>query len=333
MRRRTGRYRDVFIAVALFPTRRDDGRDQPSPPQTSASERLPRRHAGSALLLLAAASISCGIIAAKRAYAEGADPRGLLAIRLVVAAPLLALLIPWAIRRRNPVMGLAPLLTAAAAGAVLWIAYRAELEGLARLPAGLLVLLLVTTPAWVAAFRWLGFQQAPTRIEGTAILVVIAGVAIMVNPIQSSLDPTGVLAGLVSAVTFALFVLILDQNRSVPAEVGFPVAMIGATALMLVTDPTAIGPIVGNDAVLGLGLIVGASAAAWAALFAIGLHETSAVTAATVTAVEPVFVAVLAFILLGEQLSAREIAGGIVVLAGIVMAAVGPRQATVGPIG
>jgi len=288
---------------------------------------LGRRNAGLAILLLAAASISCGTIAVKYAYAAGAEPRGLLAVRLVIAAPLLALMIPWATRGR-PSIGVGPLGVAAASGAVLWVGYRAELEGLARLPAGLLVLLLVTAPAWVAIFKWLGWGRAPTRTESLAILAVIAGVAIMVNPLQSSLAPLGVLGGLGSAVCFSVLLLVLEQNRTVPAELGFPVAMISATALLFGTDPTAIFRILGNAHVIPLGALVGISAAAWAALVAVGLRETDAVTAATVTAVEPVFVAVLAFVLLGEGLNAREIAGGTVVIAGIVMAGAGVASAT-----
>jgi DME family drug/metabolite transporter len=183
------------------------------------------------------------------------------------------------------------------------------------------VLFLVTTPIWVAAFRWLGLKRAPTGIEAVAIVLVVVGVAIMVNPTQSSLDLLGVLGGLLSSIAFGLFVFILDQNRAVPPELGFPLGMIGAAALLLVSAPTASATILGDGDVIWLGVVVGVSAAAWSVCFAAGLRETDAVTAATVSAVEPVFVAVLAFLILGEQLSAREIVGGVVVLIGILTAA------------
>jgi drug/metabolite transporter (DMT)-like permease len=59
----------------------------------------------------------------------------------------------------------------------------------------------------------------------------------------------------------------------------------------------------------------------WAVLAVIGLGRTSAVTAATVSAAEPVFVAVLAFFVLGERLSVRQLVGGALVVVGIVLAA------------
>lgn len=276
------------------------------------------------MLLLAAAAISGGVVAAKQAYAEGAAPIGLVAIRLVVAAPLLTLVIPGAVRRRTRPLSAGPLLVASAAGAIVWVAYRAELEGLARLPAGVLVLLLVTTPVWVATFTWIGSRRLPTGRGRLAILAVILGVAIMVGPLQNSPSVGGVAAGLLSAVSFALFVVVLEQNRSVPPELGLPLGIIGASACLLLTTPEALVPILRDRDLLVLGAVVGVSAAAWAALFAVGLRETSAVTAATVTAIEPVFVAMLAFLVLGERLGPRELIGGLVVLAGTWTAATSP---------
>jgi drug/metabolite transporter (DMT)-like permease len=64
-------------------------------------------------------------------------------------------------------------------------------------------------------------------------------------------------------------------------------------------------------------LAIGATTAIWAVLVGFGLQATDSVTAAIVVGVEPVLVAVLAFVLLGEDLSARELVGGLILLAAL----------------
>ena len=113
-------------------------------------------------LVLGATSISLGVIAVKQGYAGGSDPQSLNAARLLVAAPCVALALPFLLRAGRPI-GVRGALFAIAAGGLIWFASRAELEGLARLPAGMLALLLATAPVWVAAFDWIGLGGSPAE--------------------------------------------------------------------------------------------------------------------------------------------------------------------------
>jgi drug/metabolite transporter (DMT)-like permease len=271
--------------------------------------------AGFMALVLAATSISLGVIAVKHGYAEGADPESVLAARLLVAAPLVVLALPFLLSGPGRV-GLGALAAAVASGALIWLSVRAELEGLARLPAGALALVLATAPVFVTLLDWIAVGRVPSRFDRGAMLAIVGGVAVMAAPVGSAVNLLGVLAGLVSAMGFAGFLFLVGRNPRVAAAQAFPLGMIGAGLMVAVTDPTAV-TVLGSGLPAWLVLSLGASGAGWALLLGIGLGATNAVTAALVVAVEPVVVTVLAYLILGEGLAARQIAGGLIVVAAL----------------
>lgn len=283
--------------------------------------RRARGRWGIAALLLGTTCIALGVIAGKEAYGDGAAPQDLLRARLLVATAFILPLLPWAIRSEVRQRKLGSLAVATGAGVSLWLASRAEFEGLARLPAGMLVVVLATAPVWVAVLGWIGAGRVPTTLERVALTAVVGGIAIMAMPLGSSVDPLGVLFGLASAICFAVFVLVMERNREVPAATGFMLGMTGAAIALLATEPAAVGRLAAEDMSLPLILVLGASAAGWTLLVGFGLEATDAITTAVFVAIEPLLVSVLAFLILGEELSLREIAGGLVVLLGLTAAA------------
>ena len=271
--------------------------------------------AGFMALVLAATSISLGVIAVKHGYAEGADAESVLAARLLVAAPLVVLALPFLLSGPGRV-SLGALAAAVASGALIWLSVRAELEGLARLPAGALALVLATAPVFVTLLDWITVGRVPSRFDCGAMLAIVAGVAVMAAPVGSAVSLLGVLAGLVSAMGFAGFLFLVGRNPRVAAAQAFPLGMIGAGLIVVITDPTAVTGL-GAGLPAWLVLSLGASGAGWALLLGVGLAATNAVTAALVVAVEPVLVTVLAYLILAEGLAARQIAGGVIVVAAL----------------
>ena len=265
-------------------------------------------------LVAGAVSISLGVIVSKQALSDGADAHGVLFARMTVGALLVAPVMPWAVRAGGQRVAWRPVAIGAAAGVALCLGGRSELEGLARLPAGTLVVLLATIPVWVTAVTWLGFGRVPTRLERIAIATVVAGVAIMALPVGSAIDPVGVVFGILAALCFTAFLAVLERNRAVPAARGFLLGLAGSGLLLLVTTPGTAGDLANGELSFPLILAAGATTAVWALLVGFGLQATDSVTAAIVVGVEPVVVAVLAFVLLGEGLSPREIVGGLIVL-------------------
>jgi drug/metabolite transporter (DMT)-like permease len=272
---------------------------------------------GLVALVLGTMAIALAVIASKQAFAEGADARTILAARLVLAALLVTPVVFASMRGGGSRLGVAGVVVGICAGATLWVGGRTELEGLARLPAGTLVLLLATVPVWVAALGFLGIGRTPTPTERGALVAVVAGVAIMAVPVGAAIDPAGVAFGLITAMSFTAFLLILDRNRTVPQADGFLLGVMGAALFFAVTDPATVRDLATGPLGLPLILALGAATAFWAVLVGIGLQATDVVTAAIVVDLEPVLVAVLAFVLLDEGLSAREIVGGLVVLAAL----------------
>jgi drug/metabolite transporter (DMT)-like permease len=248
--------------------------------------------AGFGALLLAATSISLGVIAVKHGYASGADPEAVLAARLLVAAPLAALALPFLLRR-GPRLPPRALAGSVAAGVLMWIGVRGVVEGLARLPAGALALVLATAPVFVVLIDWALTRRVPSRFDRGTIVAIALGVAIMAAPVGSSVSLLGVLGGLVSALAFATFLTVIDRAR-VPVAAALPLGMIGAGLTVLITDPSA-APGLADELPLWLVAVLG-------------------VTAALVVACEPGRVTVLAVLILGEGHAGRQVVGGLVVV-------------------
>jgi drug/metabolite transporter (DMT)-like permease len=285
-----------------------------------------RPSAGLAALLAGATSISLGVIAVKHGYAEGSNPQSLLTARLLIAAPVCALALPFLLRGRGRRLGWRPVAVALAAGTLVWLSTRAELEGLARLPAGMLTVLLATAPMWVAVLGWVDARRLPTLVEGVAMVGIVCGVAVMAAPVGDTVSLLGVLGGLGSAVGFACFLLVIERNHDVAPREAFPLGIIGAAIALVITDPGAAGDL-GEGMPLWLTLALGFSIAGWALLVGVGLGATDSITAAIGVGAEPVLVAVLAYVILGEALTARQLAGGVLVVAALAAVALQTARA------
>ena len=273
-----------------------------------------QRRRGLAALLLGAISISLGVIAAKEAYRQGAGPVEVTAARLLVAAPILVAILPFVVRARYGAVGVKPVVVAVAGGAALWLGSLTELEGLERIPAGMLVLLLATAPAWLALYAWVATGELPAPVDRFALMGVLAGIAVMSVPLGSSVDGAGVLFGLASAICFVAFLLLLERIPGLTAATAFPLGIVGAALCVLATDPGAVPELLDGAVSAPLALAMGGSAAGWAVLVGFGFAATNPLTGALIITVEPVLVALLAFLILGEGLSAREVMGGVIVL-------------------
>lgn len=276
---------------------------------------------GVTALVLGAVSIAVSVVAAKQALVDGVSTDTVLAARLLLAAPVLLLIAAPMIRAAGPRPSAGPIAIGLGAGVTLWLGGRAEFEGLARLPAGMLVVVLATAPVWVAFIGWLVWRRRITRMDVFALVALVGGVTIMAAPVGASVDALGLLFGVSSAISFALFLTILERNESVSAMLGLVLGMIGAAIAFVLADPGTVGGLVENlDN--GLLLTIGAAGVLWTLFVGRGLGATNSVTAAIVVASEPLFAASLAFFLLSESLAARELLGGAVVLLALAAVAI-----------
>jgi drug/metabolite transporter (DMT)-like permease len=261
----------------------------------------------------------------RAAYDHGAEASSLVVVRFAGTGLLFCLALPWLLARAPRPLPWRGLALAAIAGLTLLVGARSEFEGLARLPAAVLVLLLFVAPIWVALIERVVWRRPVSRAVVGAIFLVVVGVTTMVAPWTADLDLLGVCFGLVGSVALASFFLLMERSQATAStSLGICTALVVAGVVSVLMNPGALTRDLGDPGVLPYAAGVSAALAAWGLLACVGLNATSAVTAAIVSAAEPVFVALFAFLLLGESLTPREIGGGAIVMAGVLLGSLGP---------
>lgn len=297
-----------------------------------------------AVIFMVTAGACWGLAAvmAKTAFDRGVSPVRMAEARVLVALVVLATLLAW---RRPDLLrlprGSRPALLAfglsvAAVNATYYIA-------IDRLPVGVAISLQYTAPvlllAWVAITAR---NRSPGRVVWIAAALTLGG-AVLVSRAYGGLgrvDGIGLLAAVGSAVTFAtyLFSAGLAGRRVHQATVlfwGFVIATLAWSVLApwwsWPYEKLADAGV--TLSVLGVG-IVGTLIPFFLAVGA--LRVLPPATAGIAATVEPPFAAGFAWLFLGQHLSLVQIAGGLLVLAGVALAqrttAVMPEAIAVEPV-
>jgi drug/metabolite transporter (DMT)-like permease len=209
-----------------------------------------------------------------------------------------------------------------AGGVLLALTIFMTIEGIDRLPVGIFVVLIFAAPVWVAVYDVTVRGHALTGGVIASLAAVLLGLTIMVDPLSLSLDLVGIVYGLVASIMSAALFLILDSAQAAhgvrPAtESVLLVSAVVAIGIALAVDPGSLAP--SNDAPEAA--VAGLSVGAWCLLFVIGLEKTSPLLAAIVCSLEPVAVAAAAYAYFGEKLALHELAGGAILLLGVLLAA------------
>jgi drug/metabolite transporter (DMT)-like permease len=285
-----------------------------------------------AMIVTAGACWGLAAVIAKIAFDRGVPPVRMAEARVIVALTFLFAVLAW--RRRDllrPPPGSIPVLVAfglfvAGVNASYYIA-------IDRLPVGVAISLQYTAPTLLLgtiAFRRRRRGRDGDGFGGAAWIAAactLAG-AILVSRAYAGLhgvSASGVLAGVASAVFFALYLLGADRagRRRVPPATLLLWGFVFATLAWGVASPLWSWPwgkladVHVALAVMGVGL-QGTLLPFFLAVTAIPvLTPALAGIAATV---EPPFAAGFAWILLGQHLGLVQVAGGILVLLGVALA-------------
>jgi drug/metabolite transporter (DMT)-like permease len=195
-----------------------------------------------------------------------------------------------------------------------------------RTSAATAVLLGNNAPVFVGLGTWLFLGKRPRAAFWTGLALALAGCAFIVFSDVSGRgtnlpgNATGDLLALSAAVFWAAYMLTTERVRTQMDTLTFNTVAIGASVLTLLVVCLALGvPLWGYSAktwtaLIALGL-VSQVASYYALVYALG-HLPATVTSVAVIAQVPL-TALLAALLLGEPLSGTQVAGGVVVLAGI----------------
>jgi drug/metabolite transporter (DMT)-like permease len=264
-------------------------------------------------------------------YDEGGDAYTLLFLRFALAGPALAL-IALARRDRLPSRRLA--LIAASLGVFqLGVAF-ALFEGYARAPVALVTLLYFAYPiiTAVGAALLFGEELGPRRVA--ILAVALTGVALTVG-IPDSATWLGIVLGLVAGLCVACLIL---SSRYLLTT--YPLAPLVLCALMFTSPMLALGlaaPARTPDFSLSAEAWGWALCAVFVAavipigLFYTGVQRTEAGVVGLLSSAEPLVSVLLAYAVLGESLSALQLAGGALIVASVVALSIQPARPRAAP--
>jgi drug/metabolite transporter (DMT)-like permease len=298
--------------------------------------RTARPALGYALTLGAAALFAVNGTVSTLALEAGIPPTRLTALRCTGAAlvllAVLAVAAPSRLRvtwREVPFLALFGVVGVALTQFLYYVA-------IGRMPVGIALVFEMTAPVFIALYVWLVRREQVRSRLWLALLLSLSGLVLVAEVWQDggSLDPLGVGAALIAALCLAAYYLLGERGTVTRDPVALTCWSFVAAAEFWAGaapwwdfDPEVLGEQVSisvGSVELPLWVLV-----AWIVVlgamvpFALSiaalrhLHPTAAGLVATV---EPVFASIVAWLWLEQILSGWQIAGGAVVLTGIVLA-------------
>ncbi len=210
--------------------------------------------------------------------------------------------------------------------------------GIQRLDIGIALVIQYLAPVFVALWARFYVHEPVRRRLWLAIALCLLGLSLVVELWGgSSLDGLGVVACLVTAVAYAAYVLMAEHSLESGRDVysllawgftfaalfwavfqpwwSFPVELVDGSASLLGRFEDVSVPVW-----LLLAYIVVLGTVVPFIMLVSALHHVPATRVTIIAMLEPVLAAIVAWIWLGEELAAVQIAGGIIVLAGVVVA-------------
>lgn len=258
-------------------------------------------------------------ILGKMAYAGGATPFTVVAFRTAAAALLLwaAFLLLW--RREIPI-GWRDLLGCLGVGAVNGFGSLLYYTSLSRLNASRAALLNTLYPLWVVLFLFAAGQPL-TRLTLARLGLSMLGTYLLTRAGPGELDWLGVTLMIASAATYGWH-LVMGQwvladvpSRKATLYIVTAMACVVGLARGLQAHPVEPVTMAGWRAILTLGLTTALSRLA---MFA-GLEKLGGIEAALTSLLELLVSLLLAFLLLGDRLTAGQWLGGMLLMASLAL--------------
>ncbi|MFD8807490.1 DMT family transporter [Streptomyces sp. NPDC059597] len=291
------------------------------------------RGAGLGLALVSAVAFGGSGVAAKPLIEAGLDPLHVVWLRVAGAA---LVMLPVAVRHRDLPLRRPALLAGFGLLAVAGV-QACYFASLSRIPVGVALLVEYLAPALVLG--WVRFVQHRPVTKAAALGVVLAagGLACVVEVWSGlSFDVLGLLFALGAACCQVGYFVLSDQGGDAGEEAPDPLGviayglLIGTVVLTVVARPWRMDwRVLGGTVRLDDGAVPAAALLVWIVLVAtvlayvtgvLSVRRLSPQVAGVVACLEAVIATVLAWVLLGEHLSAPQVFGGAVVLVGAFIA-------------
>jgi drug/metabolite transporter (DMT)-like permease len=298
--------------------------------------RVARPAAGYALTLAAAALFAVNGTVSTLALQAGIPATRLTALRctgaalcllfLLALAPLWRLRVTW---REVPFLAAFGVVGVALTQFLYYVA-------IGRMPVGIALVFEMTAPVFIALYVWLVRREKVRSRLWLALLLSLSGLVLVAEVWQDggSLDPIGVGAALIAALCLATYYLMGERGTVTRDPVALTCWSFVAAALFWAAaapwwqfDADVLGervPVSVGSVTLPLWVLVawivvlGAVVPFWLSIGA--LRHLPPTAAGLVATVEPVFASIVAWLWLEQVLTGWQVAGGVVVLTGIVLA-------------
>ena len=287
-----------------------------------------RVRTGMAFVVASAVAFGAMAILARFAFASGVDTITLLALRFGIAAAVMLTLL----RARGLALPHGSTLGVLVALGALGYGGQAicYFTALRLAPAGLAALLLYLHPALVALLATVFLHERLTTAKLAALATALLGTTLTVVPaiggdalIGASQVLTGLAFALVSAVFYAVYIVVAASMGRRAAALPMSAVVISSAAALFVIATLIRGPqwpqtAGGWLAVVGIALL---STVMAITLYFAGLERIGPVRASTLSTIEPLCTVVLAAIVLDESVAPMQLAGGALILVAAVLIA------------
>lgn len=277
-----------------------------------------------AVLLFVQASFAAFHVFGKHILHE-VDPMVLAALRVAFAAPIL-LTAAWLVDRYRPsrrdLLHLAYLgLFGVCLNQLLFI------HGLQRTTATNAAILMPSIPAFSAALAILFRIEALSWRRGLGIISAVLGAVVLVDPTQLALDADkafGNVLVLLNCLSYALFVVLQRPvlERVPPLTLIAFAYVFGGLGVLAVAAPTLITTDLSSYAPLtygGIAYILIVPTTLNYALVTWAIRRSSPTLVSTYVTLQPLFAATFARIFLGEALGVHQLAGFVLIVAGLLL--------------
>ena len=282
----------------------------------------PQRGGSAALgigLTLASAVLLSGLgVTTQLAYSAGATVGTLLSGRFLVAALLLWPVV-WVLGSRRPTR------RQVVVGLLLGVGFSAHAllysSSLARLDPGVVDMLIFTYPALVTVGAVLLRRERWSGRRALAVAAASAGTMLVLVGGLGRIDPLGAALAVAAALAYAAYILAsAGQLRRTDSLVLTALVATGAAATFTFAG-LAGGRVSlsGGSSALAMVAVVGLVAVAGMTTFVAGIGRLGPSRASIISAIQPALTPVLGYLVFADQLGSTQIAGGALVIAGVVI--------------
>ncbi len=287
------------------------------------------KHKGIICGILAAICYGTNPLGALPLYAEGVNTASVLFFRFSIATVILGVIL--AAKRKNLAVTRGELATMASLGVLMAASSITYYQSFHFMDAGIASTILFVYPVMVAVIMATFFRERVTATTITSIILALIGICILYKGDAGvSLSMIGILLVMVSSLTYAVYIVIVNQSniRMSTMKLTFYVLLICATCLLAYsfTSPE-------------LHLMLPPSPRAWffacwlglvptvlsLVFMTIAVHEVGATPTAIMGALEPLTAVAIGVLVFGESFTFRLAVGIVLILSAVFLIVLSKR--------